>query len=191
MLKVALYFLFILFPLYYHSTYSISISYTKSKLQTANRIPTAFPAKSPAVYELYWSPSQLRARSHPSLLKAQKFLMSMWHSSSPATKLCVQHPLTYADRLRVRLPGDSGFALGAHVDGGSLERWEDPQYSAVYSKIFRGEWEGYDAYDARHRVTATMDLYNGAGSCAMFRMWQGWVCCTAPILTSVAITHAN
>lgn len=112
--------------------------------------------------------------------------MSMWHSSSPATQLSVQHPLTYADRLRVRLPGDSGFALGAHVDGGSLERWEDPQYSAVYNKIFRGEWEDYDAYDARHRVTATMDLYNGAGSCAMFRMWQGWVCRTAPILTSGA-----
>lgn len=135
----------------------------------------AFPAASPAVYELYWSPSQVRARSHPSLLKAQKFVMSMWHSSSSATQISVKHPLTYADRLRIRLPGDAGFALGAHVDGGSLERWEDPEYNAVYKKILQGDWEKYDAYDARHRVNATMDLYNGAGSCAMFRMWQGWL----------------
>lgn len=113
--------------------------------------------------------------------------MSLWHSSSPASQLSVQHPLTYADRLRIRLPGDAGFALGAHVDGGSLERWEDPEYSAVYKKIFRGEWENYDAYDARHRITATMDLYNGAGSCAMFRMWQGWVCCYTPTPISIPL----
>jgi len=34
--------------------------------------------------------------------------------------------MSYYDRLRIRKPGDSKFALGPHIDGGSLERWEDP-----------------------------------------------------------------
>ncbi|KAI5842372.1 DUF1479 domain protein [Tricharina praecox] len=134
----------------------------------------AFPAASPAVYELYWSPAQVAARSHPNILRTQSFLQSLWHSS-PSTPISTQHPLTYADRLRIRLPGDSGFALGPHVDGGSLERWEDPVYRANYSRILSGQWESHDAYDATHRVRANMDMYNGAGAASMFRMWQGWL----------------
>lgn len=53
----------------------------------------------------------------------------------------------YADRLRVRHPGDSKFALGPHMDGGSVERWEDEAYRSVYAKILEGKWEEYDAYE--------------------------------------------
>lgn len=135
----------------------------------------AFPPDNPAVYELYWSPAQVAARSDPNVLAVQHFLGSLWHSSDPSSLFAPQTPLTYADRLRIRQPGDSGFALGPHIDGGSLERWEDPEYASVYSSILTGNWEMYDAFDARHRVNANMDLYNGAGACSMFRLFQGWL----------------
>lgn len=135
----------------------------------------AFPADDPAVYELYWSPSQVAARAHPNIIATQKFLQSLWHTTEPATPLSLQHPITYADRLRIRRPGDAKFALGPHVDGGSLERWEDAEYRRVYENILTGSWESYDAFDAAHRTSANMDLYNGPGSCGMFRMFQGWL----------------
>lgn len=135
----------------------------------------AFPPDDPAVYELYWTPSQVRARAHPNMLKAQSFLASFWHSSDPASEISTTYPLSYADRFRIRQPGDSKFALGPHTDGGSVERWEDPEYSRVYRAILDGRWEAYDPFDARHRIAANMDLYNGAGACSMFRLFQGWL----------------
>lgn len=135
----------------------------------------AFPPDSPAVYELYWSPSQALARGHSNMLRTQSFLTTLWHSSDPTSEISTTYPLTYADRLRIRQPGDAKFALGPHTDGGSLERWEDPTYSKVYQKILDGQWESYDPYDARFRLDAKMDLYNGAGACSMFRLFQGWM----------------
>jgi len=135
----------------------------------------AFPPDSPAVYELYWTPSQAEARAHPNMLDAQRFLQRLWHSSDPKSKISTSNPLTYSDRLRIRNPGDSKFTLGPHIDGGSLERWEDPEYSKVYTKILEGNWEQYDPWDARHRLTANMDMYNGAGACSMLRFFQGWL----------------
>ena len=135
----------------------------------------AFPPDSPAVYELYWSPTQTLARGHPNMLKTQSFLTTLWHSSNPASEISTTYPLAYADRIRIRQPGDAKFALGPHTDGGSLERWEDPTYSKVYQKILDGQWEQYDPYDARFRLDANMDLYNGAGACSMFRLFQGWM----------------
>ncbi|EXJ80326.1 hypothetical protein A1O1_08470 [Capronia coronata CBS 617.96] len=135
----------------------------------------AFPADDPAVYELYWTPSQVQARAHPNMLKTQSFLASIWHSSDPTSEISTTYPLTYADRFRIRHPGDAKFALGPHTDGGSVERWEDPEYSRVYRAILEGRWEDYDPFDARHRITARMDLYNGAGACSMFRLFQGWL----------------
>ncbi|KAG9728245.1 DUF1479-domain-containing protein, partial [Aureobasidium melanogenum] len=50
----------------------------KEELQkyiAANPQTKAFPRDNPQVYELYWSPAQIRARSHPYLLAAQRFLL--------------------------------------------------------------------------------------------------------------------
>lgn len=135
----------------------------------------AFPPDSPAVFELYWTPSQAEARAHFSVLETQRFLQRLWHSSDPTTRISTRNPLSYADRLRIRQPGDGKFTLGPHIDGGSLERWEDPEYANVYAKILKGKWEEYDPWDAKHRVTANMDLYNGAGACSMLRFFQGWL----------------
>ncbi|GKT95431.1 DUF1479 domain protein [Colletotrichum tofieldiae] len=133
------------------------------------------------VYELYWSLPQLKARAHPNMLKTQATLMrGLWHAS-PGAAISMQ-PLTYADRLRIRQPGDATFALGPHVDGGSVERWERDGYGrggGTYDAVFRGDWEAYDPWDVTARVEAVQDLYNGAGACSMFRMFQGWLSISA------------
>ncbi|KAI9745225.1 MAG: hypothetical protein M1818_001503 [Claussenomyces sp. TS43310] len=143
----------------------------------ANPHTKAFPKDDPQVFELYWSPSQIRARSHPNMLKAQRFLMEFWHSKDLHALVDTQNPLSYADRLRIRSPGDAGFALGPHVDGGSVERWEPDGYGkgGVYDKIWQGQWEEYDPFESSVRLDAVINLHEGAGNCSMFRMFQGWL----------------
>lgn len=92
-----------------------------------------------------WSKPQLAARVHPRSLEIQKRLLTLF-SSPPKAPVSLLTPLTYADRLRIRHPGDAKFALGPHMDGGSVERWEDEGYRKVYGEILRGNWEGFDAF---------------------------------------------
>ena len=143
----------------------------------ANPHTKAFPPENPQVYELYWSPAQIKARSNPHLIRAQRFLMEFWHSKDPNALISSSHPTAYADRLRMRLPGDARFALGPHVDGGSCERWEEEGYGKgkVYESIWKGQWEQYDPWESSCRLPVTSDLYNGVGACSMFRMFQGWL----------------
>lgn len=113
------------------------------------------------------------------MLSLQSTFLSLWHTSpsdsSPQHSLT--KPLTYADRFRIRLPGDAKFTLGPHVDGGGVERWEDPIYRSCYSMIFEGKWREYDPFDVGGRVREglRMNMYECAGGCSMFRAWQGWV----------------
>ncbi|KAI4166084.1 MAG: hypothetical protein LQ342_000515 [Letrouitia transgressa] len=144
----------------------------------SNSSTKGFPSGNPAVYELYWSPSQVLARAHPNVLEAQRFLMSHWHRGGNDNALIsTALPVAYADRLRIRQPGDAGFALGPHVDSGSCERWEENGYGrgAVYNRIFEGHWEDYDPWEMTCRLPVKSDLYNGAGGCSTFRMFQGWL----------------
>ena len=143
----------------------------------ANPQTKAFPKDNPAVYELYWSPGQIKARAHPCVLETQRFLMGSWHNKDPRALISTEHPVSYADRLRIRQPGDAGFALGAHVDGGSVERWEPDGYGkgGVYDSIWQGKWEDFDPWESSSRLPVESDLYNGAGACSMFRMFQGWL----------------
>ncbi|KAJ5924298.1 hypothetical protein N7466_008485 [Penicillium verhagenii] len=143
----------------------------------ANPGTKAFPPNDPQVYELYWSHPQVRARSHANMLETQRFLMSFWHSSASDAMISPLHPVTYADRLRIRQPGDAGFALGPHTDAGSVERWEDNGYGLgqVYQRIFEGRWEEYNPWEASCRLPVMSNLYDGAGACSMFRMFQGWL----------------
>lgn len=94
-----------------------------------------------------WSKSQQEARSHPHMLKTQTALLSIF-KASPHSEISLATPLVYADRLRIRNPGDAKFALGPHMDGGSIERWEDPDYRMVFDKILKGQWEEFDAWQA-------------------------------------------
>jgi len=75
------------------------------------------------------------------------------------------------------MPGDAGFALGPHIDGGSAERWEPEGYGrgTVYNDIWQGRWEDFDPWELSSRLAVESDLYNGAGACSMFRSYQGWL----------------
>jgi hypothetical protein len=155
------------------------------------------------LYELYWSLSQLKARAHPNMLKAQTFVMnSCWHHSNltptsssggdsvdhmvdSRTRITTNFPVTYADRVLMIQKNQSPegtprpgprVPIRAHVDGGSVERWEPDGYGGLkgtYREIFTGHWEDWDPWDSSRRLNATSDLYNGANTCSVFRMFQG------------------
>jgi hypothetical protein len=153
---------------------------TRAYLST-NPHTKSFPTRDPHLYGVYWSPPQIKGRAHPNVLAAQKFVMSMWHSSNESALVSTNFPVTYADRLRIRTPSDVHYYLNGHVDGGSVERWEPDGYGrgGTYQKIWDGKWEEYDPWESSTRLGVTSDLYNGAGSCSMFRMFQGWLSMSA------------
>jgi hypothetical protein len=80
-----------------------------------------FPAKDPQVWEIYWTQSQLAARSHPNFNTATLALNKIWHASDD-TVVDLTKNLAYCDRLRVRKPQDASFSLQEHIDSGSIER---------------------------------------------------------------------
>ena len=142
---------------------------------SASLLTLGFPANDPQIWELYWSPSQLKARGHPNTLTATRWLNTAFFHTRNPDAISLEHQLSYADRLRIRHPGDAKFALGPHVDGGGIERWEDPTYRKVYHDILTGNWEKFDSFDATYRAEATMEMYSTVGGCSLFRSWQGWL----------------
>lgn len=147
-----------------------------------------FPAHDIQVYELYWSKAQLEARAHQNMLRAQTALNLVWNKK-PEDRVVLREPTTYCDRLRMRTvstrvqfgrnhlttslqPGDKSFNLGPHLDGGSLERWEDAEYRKCYTEILQGRWEDHDAFNISPRLGANVDMYNGPGGCSAFRSYQ-------------------
>lgn len=153
----------------------------------------------PACFDFFWTPAQVRARAHPSVLSTQRFMMGLWETT-PDDRLVTRLPITYVDRLRVHGGGEptshhlsappteppqsaddwinaleSSAGVIAQVDNGSLERWEPDgyQHAGTYNHVFHGRWEDHDPWECASRVSATMDLYNGYGACTIFRMFQG------------------
>ncbi|KAF7365656.1 Duf1479 domain protein [Mycena venus] len=155
-----------------------AISWKKDiqKYVAANPGVKGFPADNIQVFELYNTRSQIRARTHPSILETQRVLLSLWHDHSGAGEARLDTPISYFDRLRIRFAGDAKFALGPHVDGGSIERWEDLTYRSCFRNILAGGsgWKTHDPYDAAPRVHAIQDLYSAPSQCSIFRPWQGW-----------------
>lgn len=139
-----------------------------------------FPPDNIQFFELYNSPAQIQARTHPALIKTQTFLLSLWHTSNPSSPVSLTTPISYFDRLRIRYPdpkddwGTRG--LGPHIDGGSIERWEDPGFRSCFGRILEGgdRWRLHDAFDATPRLSANQDLYEAPNQCTVFRAWQGW-----------------
>ena len=121
-----------------------------------------FPEDDIQVFELYNTKAQIAARTHPAILNTQRALLSLWHSEISPPNVSLTTPISYFDRLRIRHPGDAKFTLGPHVDGGSLERWEDPSFRAFYGHILAGgsNWRLHDPFDAGKRIGAVQDLYH-------------------------------
>ncbi|SPO21918.1 related to DUF1479 domain protein [Ustilago trichophora] len=163
----------------------------KEEIQSYAKLNNAkgFPEDNPQVLELYWTPAQVAARSHPNLLTTSERFLQLFHkpsssssssSSTVETACSLANPLTYVDRLRIRQPGDSKFALGAHIDGGGIERWECPHFLGLWSHILSPEstWTSHDPWSLGsngNRMIAQTDMYGGPGQCGVFRPLQGWL----------------
>ncbi|KAJ5786563.1 uncharacterized protein N7503_011775 [Penicillium pulvis] len=137
---------------------------------------SAWPEANPAVYRIFWTPTQQAFRGHLRHLRVQKFLNEFWHDSSQVTS---SDPLTYADALRIRPPGKEFYGLGPHIDAGSLCRWTDPFYRKVYENIFSGSPENHDPYDLNLRKDANQAAFEGSAHSTVFRAFQGWTAMTA------------
>ncbi|TIC34325.1 DUF1479-domain-containing protein, partial [Wallemia mellicola] len=133
-----------------------------------------FPADDVQVFEFYHTVAQTQARCHPALRDTQQFLLDLLHVSDPQSEISLGSLISYYDRLRIRKPGDAQFALGPHIDGGSLERWEDPGYRSCWEHILNGNWKEHNPFDVSPRLNAQFDLYGAAGGCSVFRPFQGW-----------------
>lgn len=136
---------------------------------------SGWPDATPFVLNLYWSPSQQAARSHPRQSKLQRAINTWWHDEEGTTS---PEPLSYADAIRIRPPGVPFYGLGPHIDAGSLSRWADPGYIKVYDCIFGGHPEQFDAYDLTTRKNANPALFDGFAHSSVFRSFQGWTALT-------------
>lgn len=168
----------------------------------------------PTCFELYWTPAQIGIRAHPSVLRVQKWAMTFWETKGTdagISRVATRFPISYADRLRIHdgtimgsnttpislngnsaadsLTASAASTLIAQVDNGSLERWEPDGYGrgGAYDAIFRGNWEAFDPWDPSGRINVTQDLYNGAGACSIFRMFQGILALTSGEPASIRV----
>jgi hypothetical protein len=136
---------------------------------------SALKAGRPQIFNVYWSKPQVLARQDEKLAQTRSFLDRLWINYDGIFDPDLQ--CAYADRVRRRQPGDKTLGLSPHMDAGTVERWIDPGYQAVYERVFAGDWRGYDPFDARHRLE-TREIPSPAVA-SVFRTYQGWTALTA------------
>ncbi len=132
---------------------------------------SGWPKETPFILRMYFSPTQVAARSHPNMLKLSRELNSWWRHESDES---VYEPLSYADGIRIRPPGQPFYGLGPHIDAGSLCRWVDPVYQSYYRPVFSGEPENLDCYNLNLRKDANQVAFAGGAHSTVFRAFQGW-----------------
>ncbi|KAL4733204.1 hypothetical protein BDV11DRAFT_175917 [Aspergillus similis] len=135
-----------------------------------------FPTDNPQNWSLWWTRPQVQIRSHPSVVKVMTAINKLWHVSDTKLPIDLDTQVVYPDRFRIRYPSkEQEYTLNAHLDSGSIERWEDANYRKNYQKIFDGEWENHDAWCADHRLDADMNIYGAEANCSCWRSMQGWL----------------
>lgn len=134
-------------------------------------------AAKPQIYGVYWSRPQVMARQSESLTRVRTFLNRLWLAESEGRRHFDPDEVpVYADRIRRRPPGSSSLGLSPHVDGGSVERWLEPNFRQVYRHVFAGNWRDYNAFDAAWRPD--VQEFPSPAVCSMFRTFQGWTALT-------------
>jgi hypothetical protein len=134
-------------------------------------------AAKPQIYGIYWSRPQVEARQSESLTRVRTFLNRLWLAESEGRRhFNPDRVPAYADRIRRRPPQSSSLGLSPHVDGGSVERWLEPNFRNVYRHVFSGNWREYDPFDAAWRPDA--QEFPSPAVCSMFRTFQGWTALT-------------
>lgn len=139
-------------------------------------VDVGYPQPKPMMLNLYYSPAQIAARTHPNQLKLCRELNSWWHDDTARSS---PEQLCYSDQVRIRQPKRPFPSLGPHIDAGSLCRWADPVYSSVYAAVFSGEPELLDNYDLSLRQVADQALFKGAAQSTVLRAFQGWTALTS------------
>lgn len=131
-------------------------------------------ASRPPIYPIYWSRPQVQARQHERMATVQSFLNRQWTFHSQGTTwFDPDQDALYIDRTRRRPPGTTSRGLGAHTDSGAFERWLLPAYQRVFERVFDGDVDAYDPWDAAHR-TEVNEYAGGTTMCSAFRTFQGW-----------------
>lgn len=72
----------------------------------------------PTCYDYFWTPAQVRARAHPSVLGAQRFMMGLWETT-PDDRLATRLPITYVDRIRIHGEGQQRLPIDQITTNGS------------------------------------------------------------------------
>ncbi|KAJ3787343.1 hypothetical protein GGU10DRAFT_394052 [Lentinula aff. detonsa] len=145
----------------------------------ANPDVPGFPANNKQFFELYWTKPQVEARSHPNVLAASAWLNNLYRKTESSERAMegvdLSTPLTYADRFRIRHPGGGWASFPPHIDGGSIERWQDPAFRSCFNDILSGHWREHDPYALNGRLEARSSLYQRANQASVFRTFQGWL----------------
>ncbi|KAI5124428.1 hypothetical protein M0805_008312 [Coniferiporia weirii] len=135
-------------------------------------------------FMLYWTRPQVQARAHPNVLNLITWLNGLYHTGALNGQSAdletlegveLTTPLAYADRFRIRHPGVQWNAHPPHIDGGGIERWEEPTFRSCYKDILGGNWRNHDPYDLVGRLNAKLSLYGRPNQASVFRTFQGWL----------------
>jgi len=84
--------------------------------------------------------------------------------------------LAYADRFRIRNPSRIPWHTHSpHIDGGSVERWEDPELRSSFAAILRGDWKHHDPFKITGKLKGNPDMFGRPNQASVFRSFQGWL----------------
>jgi len=132
-------------------------------------------ASRPEIYPIYWSQAQMQARQSEEMAQVQSFLNRLWTFESNGKQwFNPDVSVIYPDRIRRRPPGTTSKGLGAHTDSGALERWLLPAYQQVFARVFDGNVDKYDPWNAAHRTEVEEYTVDNTTRCSVFRTFQGW-----------------
>ena len=132
-------------------------------------------ASRPEIYPIYWSQAQMQARQSEEMAQVQSFLNRLWTFESNGKQwFDPDVSVIYPDRIRRRPPGTTSKGLGAHTDSGALERWLLPAYQQVFARVFDGNVDKYDPWNAAHRTEVEEYTVENTTKCSVFRTFQGW-----------------
>jgi len=131
----------------------------------------------PQICAVYWSKPQVQARQSAEMSQTRSFLNRIWnYKKNSIIHFDPDRDCTYADRIRMRQPGDTSLGLSPHVDGGSVERWLGENYQHVYHSLFKGNWQDYNPFNGEFRTE--VEGIDSPAVCRAFRTWQGWTALT-------------
>lgn len=132
-------------------------------------------ASRPEIFPIYWSQAQMQARQSEEMAQVQSFLNRLWTFESNGKQwFDPDVSVIYPDRIRRRPPGTTSKGLGAHTDSGALERWLLPAYQQVFARVFDGNVDKYDPWNAAHRTEVEEYTVDNTTKCSVFRTFQGW-----------------